>query len=174
MDIVSLFQWQMGFFLPGKLFNVYVFCQEESGMLLQIQNSLDDSPHTRRSDFSWKVNSSADETVGWYSLSATHAANWVTIATLWDGWIWFEWEFSNADLTWASLGSEVWQDQDHSPERWTHRADSYPFSLIMCLGGVVGEQAFLPMSKWMFYNQYLNLCSICNHILKRMEIQFGE
>lgn len=101
LDIVSLFQWQSGCFLPGKSFNISTFCQEGSGMLLQILNSLDNSPHIHRSDFSWKVSSSADETLVWYWLSETYAAYWVTIAALWAGWVCFGWGISKY---WPSPG----------------------------------------------------------------------
>lgn len=101
LDTVSLVRWQLGCFLPGKLFNISAFCQEDSGMLLQILNSFDNSPHIHRSDFSWKVSSSADETLVWYWLSETHAAYWVTTTALWDGRICFGWGISKY---WPSPG----------------------------------------------------------------------
>lgn len=101
LDIVSLFQWQLGCFLPGKWCRISTFCPEESGMLLQILNSFDNSPQRHRSDFSWKVSRSADETLVGYWLSETHAAYWVTIAVLWDGWICFGWGISKY---WPSPG----------------------------------------------------------------------
>jgi len=65
LDIVSLFRWQLGCFLPGKLFNISTFCQEESGVLLQILNSFDSPPQIHRSDFPWKVSDYVDETLVW-------------------------------------------------------------------------------------------------------------
>lgn len=101
LDIASQFWCQLGFFLPGKLFNMSTFCQEGSGMLLQILNSFENSPHMHRSEFSWKVSSSAVETLVWYWLRETHAASWVTITALWDSWICSGWGISKY---WPSPG----------------------------------------------------------------------